>query len=91
MRNSNRFFNITSLDEAINSKSDIFSFVRLFAALLVMYAHSYHIFGLGADPLSAKVGTYSGTLAVYIFFTISGFLSSKVQLKELFMNIQSLG
>lgn len=67
----------SSLDKIACEKQDIFLVFRLLAALLVLYAHAYHIYGLGADPLTSKTGIYSGTLAVYIFFTISGFFIVK--------------
>lgn len=67
----------SSLDKAVYEKQDLFLVFRLLAALLVLYAHAYHIYGLGADPLTSKIGIYSGTLAVYVFFTISGFFIIK--------------
>ena len=51
--------------------------LRLLAASLVIYAHSYAI---DADPANADaitgtgVGVYAGSIAVYMFFAISGFL-----------------
>ncbi|MCS2161490.1 acyltransferase [Scandinavium sp. H11S7] len=80
-----RFFKVRPLDELMKSKVDVFSFIRLSAALLVLYAHSYHIFGLGADPLTRKIGVYTGTLAVYIFFTISGFFILQSAMKRTFL------
>lgn len=67
----------SSLSDAIESKKDSFSVFRLMAAFLVLYAHSYHIFGLGADPITPRIGIYTGTFAVYVFFTISGFFIIK--------------
>ncbi|TKF02104.1 acyltransferase [Vibrio kanaloae] len=61
----------------MESKNDLFSLFRLIAALLVLYAHAYHIFGLGADPLTSITGIYTGTFAVYVFFVISGFFIIK--------------
>ncbi|QLR45561.1 acyltransferase [Enterobacter sp. RHBSTW-00994] len=81
----NSFLKVKTLDDMMKDKSDIFSFIRLFAALLVLYAHSYHIFGLGADPLSRKIGFYTGTLAVYMFFTISGFFILQSAIKRSFV------
>lgn len=65
------------ITDYIDDRKNSFDLIRLFAALLVLYAHSYHIFGLGADPLTAITGIYSGTIAVYMFFCISGFFISK--------------
>ena len=49
-----------------------FDALRLMAALAVLYSHSYALFGL---PLpSPVVGQSFGSLAVYIFFSVSGYL-----------------
>ena len=55
-----------------------FDFIRLFAAFLVVYSHSYPLgFGI-TDPLGAFTGWITfGQLAVWIFFVISGFLITK--------------
>lgn len=81
----NNIFKFKTLADVMQKKSDAFTFIRLFAALLVLYAHSYHIFGLGADPLSRRIGFYTGTLAVYIFFTISGFFILQSAIKRTFI------
>lgn len=73
----NEFWKTTTLSDAVNNKKDLFSLLRLIAAFLVLYAHSYHIYGLGADPLTSQIGIYTGTFAVYVFFTISGFFIIK--------------
>lgn len=72
-----KLWQTTKLSDAVDSKKDSFSLFRLIAAFLVLYAHSYHIYGLGADPLTSKTGIYTGTFAVYVFFTISGFFIIK--------------
>lgn len=72
-----KIWKTTTLSDAVNSKKDLFSLFRLIAAFLVLYAHSYHIYGLGADPLTSHTGIYTGTFAVYVFFTISGFFIIK--------------
>lgn len=81
----NNIFKFKMLADVMQNKSDAFTFIRFFAALLVLYAHSYHIFGLGADPLSSRIGFYTGTLAVYIFFTISGFFILQSAIKRTFI------
>ena len=49
--------------------------MRLFAALMVIYSHSFALYGKKIPaPLA---GQSYGSLAVYIFFTISGFLICK--------------
>lgn len=67
----------STLDDVMKSNGDCFALFRLFAAFLVLYAHAYHIFGLGSDPLTRITGVYTGTLAVYVFFSISGFFIIK--------------
>lgn len=49
-----------------------FNFIRIIAAWLVLYGHSFQFIG-GHDPLFMSYLPL-GTLGVYIFFTISGFL-----------------
>jgi len=54
-----------------------FGLIRLLAAWLVLFSHSYHLTGAGAaEPLMLLTGgkmTF-GTLAVGVFFSISGYL-----------------
>lgn len=66
-----------TLSTAMNSREDLFSLFRLMAAFLVLYSHSFHIYGLGSDPITSKTGIYTGTFAVYVFFVISGFFIIK--------------
>lgn len=58
----------------LRTDSNNFDLIRLCAALLVILAHSYSLSGSGSDAVTRAVGLYSGTLAVAIFFVISGFL-----------------
>ncbi len=53
-----------------------FNLLRLFAALLVLYSHSYYLLGQGqAEPIGAWSGWLDASvLGVSIFFFISGFL-----------------
>ena len=50
--------------------------IRLLAAAAVLVSHAYPItLGDGAEePLTAELGFTLGTVAVYVFFAISGFL-----------------
>ena len=50
--------------------------LRMIAASLVIYAHSYALSPVkqGRDPITSLFGIYSGNIAVYVFFFISGFL-----------------
>lgn len=64
------------LVEYASSRDNNFNLVRLIAAALVLYSHSYPIF-LGSgnpDPLKRLTGMTFGSLAVDIFFVTSGFL-----------------
>jgi antigen flippase len=53
-----------------------FNLIRLVAAWLVLFSHSYHLTGFGAaEPLLLTTGKMTfGTLAVGVFFSISGYL-----------------
>ena len=50
-----------------------FDFMRMAAAMAVLYSHSYALYGL-QEPLVASLGETWGSLAVGIFFVVSGFL-----------------
>jgi peptidoglycan/LPS O-acetylase OafA/YrhL len=66
-----------TLADGLAGRKDNFLALRLFAASLVIVAHSYALV-LGEvrerDPITAVLGIYSGTVAVYLFFVLSGFL-----------------
>lgn len=66
-----------TLSEVISGRDNNFDLVRLIAALLVMVGHSYGMQNPtgNIDYIRYILGTdYPGSLAVYIFFTISGML-----------------
>lgn len=50
--------------------------LRLIAAAVVLFAHSYALAPPTGehDPLTRLFGIYSGTVAVYVFFFVSGFV-----------------
>lgn len=55
-----------------------FDFLRLVAAIMVIFSHSYPLSGNGNEPLFKITGSMSiGKLAVAIFFIISGYLIAK--------------
>lgn len=57
----------------INSHgNNAFDFLRVFAGSAVLYSHSYALYGL-PEPVPVSGQTY-GSLAVALFFSISGFL-----------------
>lgn len=57
-----------------DTRANCLNSVRLIAALSVLMSHSWPITGLPLDPLSRWVGISQGSLAVYVFFAISGYL-----------------
>lgn len=66
-----------TLADVIDGRSNNFDLIRLGAALAVMFGHSFWIQpAMGrVEPILAHTGLeYSGSLAVYTFFLISGML-----------------
>lgn len=54
-----------------------FDLVRLFAAVAVIFGHSFYIFQTGgySEPVTQLIHkNYTGTLAVGVFFFLSGIL-----------------
>lgn len=65
------------LAEAIASGDDNFHLLRLLAASLVVFGHSWAIAlnpSHDTDPLGERTGLFTGTVAVDMFFWVSGFL-----------------
>lgn len=64
------------LSDVFIGKKNNLTFIRLLAALAVIYGHSYAIVpGFGADWVSVTTGyAFAGGVAVDLFFLISGFL-----------------
>ncbi|MBF0480860.1 MAG: acyltransferase [Desulfovibrionaceae bacterium] len=62
-----------------NGKDNNFNLIRLFAAMLVLFSHSFAIaLGTGEEePLRKLIGMTPGTMAVDIFFITSGFLVTR--------------
>lgn len=56
------------------SSDNRLDFVRLVAAYLVLFSHSFPLFGLTWEPLGFTGAGSFGELAVLMFFVISGFL-----------------
>lgn len=71
---------MNTIGDLSKSRDNNLDFIRLMAAVLVVFSHSFplsmgYINGHDPDPLSKLTGGPSfGTLAVMIFFVISGFL-----------------
>lgn len=65
-----------TLGDVSTSRDNNLNLIRAIAALAVLVSHAYPI-ALGAgttEPLSRLLGHTLGTIAVYVFFVISGFL-----------------
>ena len=65
---------------AMSSRDNNFDVLRLFAALLVLWGHSYPLTADGKDDIFSKClfgYDMAGSFAVMIFFVISGFLVTK--------------
>lgn len=68
-----------TLEHNFNSKQNSFGFLRLILASVVVFSHSYFFVSPTYEPLasmSSDTATF-GTLAVSIFFTVSGFLITR--------------
>jgi len=68
-----------SLSECAKNKDNNFNLIRFVAATLVLFSHSYAL-ALGtpdAEPLRHTIGMTWGTIAVDVFFVISGFLVTR--------------
>ncbi len=67
---------------AVERQKNNFDLIRLIAASFVIFSHAYGICGL-IDPVLEFTGTLpGGQLAVYVFFTISGYLITGSWLKR---------
>ncbi|MGB5855868.1 MAG: acyltransferase [Oceanisphaera sp.] len=80
--NLHPYLKFSTLEQEIKSGKDLFSIFRLVASFMVLFAHAYHIYGIGVDPLTPVLGIYTGKLAVYIFFSISGFFIVRSAMKR---------
>lgn len=68
----------TTLGSRFDPASNNFDAIRLVAALLVAYCHAYSLAGGPVDPISTLGALgYGGTLAVAVFFVLSGFLIAR--------------
>lgn len=70
---------IPTVADGLESRKDNFLLLRIIAALMVIYGHSFPLFpGSGEQEifLANHWGVYSGDIAVDIFFVVSGFMVS---------------
>ena len=72
-----------TLEQAIERKNNNFDLVRLLASLIVIFGHSFSLFPTNGhqEPVRRLLVTdYSGSLAVYVFFFLSGiFITASFQ------------
>jgi peptidoglycan/LPS O-acetylase OafA/YrhL len=64
-----------NLEKAIHRENNNFDLIRLIAALAVIFGHSFFLFPTNGytDPVTKLFDNdYSGSLAVYVFFFLSG-------------------
>lgn len=64
-----------SSDLAASGMNNAFDLLRLIAALMVVYGHSYVLYGM-EEPLILKRWSF-GAMGVWVFFSISGYLVSQ--------------
>jgi peptidoglycan/LPS O-acetylase OafA/YrhL len=63
------------LSNLAEGKDNNFNLIRLIAALAVLFTHCFAlVHGVEAQPLRTSLGMTFGTIAVDVFFVISGFL-----------------
>jgi peptidoglycan/LPS O-acetylase OafA/YrhL len=75
---------MTYLSDLSQGRDNNLNVIRALAALAVLVSHAYPIaLGTGAEqPLEALIGHTLGTMAVYAFFVISGFLIAMSYLRS---------
>jgi peptidoglycan/LPS O-acetylase OafA/YrhL len=68
-----------SIGDCFDAKRNNFNVLRLAAAILVLFSHSYPLTGSQYEPIYALFGGYDtgGGIAVITFFVISGFLITR--------------
>jgi peptidoglycan/LPS O-acetylase OafA/YrhL len=62
-------------------EGDSFDLMRLVAALLVLWSHQSALIGL-PEPIVPLLRCSLGTCAVYVFFSVSGYLNTKSMLRR---------
>ena len=64
------------LSDVDSSRDNNMDLMRFLAASAVIYGHAFHLQNL-RDPLEGVIGISTGSLAVAVFFALSGFLIAK--------------
>ena len=65
-----------TFDEAVGTRDNCFDILRLIAAVTVLFSHSFVLTG-HAEPVHSLLGSQLGSLGVYTFFGLSGFLITR--------------
>lgn len=67
---------MTTLGDVADSRDNHFNLIRMVAALAVLVSHAWPLTGGkgSVEPLQVATGHSLGTLAVFVFFAVSGFL-----------------
>ena len=73
-----------TMEVALKSKYNNIDLIRILAAILVLVAHSWPLTGSEVDPVASVTGGLigGGSLAVCIFFVLSGLLVTKSALER---------
>ena len=64
------------IDDFIQGRDNNYNVIRFFAALAVIYSHSFPLTGTGGDPSIVPGESYGG-FGVSVFFILSGFLVAR--------------
>lgn len=69
----------TTIADVFDEKDNNFNFIRMVAAVLVLFSHCFPMTGTPWEPFANYLGSYGtgGSLGVAIFFIISGFLVTR--------------
>lgn len=70
------------LSELVDGRGNNFNALRLLAALLVVFGHSWTLTASGPDPLYMLTGYATGSVGLAVFFTISGYLITRSALER---------
>lgn len=70
------------LSELVDGRDNNFNALRLLAALLVVFGHSWSLTASGPDPLNRLTGYAAGSAGLAVFFTISGYLITRSALER---------
>lgn len=75
-----KYFTLAALADADAHNENAFDALRFFAAFSVLFSHSYALYGL---PEPRPIADYKlGSIAVFIFFAISGFLVTQSWVRD---------